>query len=90
MTKITAGEARQISGTSSAEYVEAVYPLIRAAAAEHKRQVNLHSEFWVREGYSGTQKYKDACKILEQDGYVVRFFYEDCIQFTNMYTVVKW
>jgi hypothetical protein len=47
------------------------------------------NNFWIKEGYGQTEKYKSACKILEENGYTVEFFYEEK-QFVNMYTVVRW
>jgi hypothetical protein len=35
------------------------------------------------------QEYKQACQILEGDGYTVKFFYEER-QFVAMYTTVEW
>lgn len=89
MTKITAGEARKLSGPSVHEHVDAVYTLIRAAAEKKQRQIRLHNSFWVQEGYSRTANYAAACKILEGEGYKVSFFYDER-QFVDMYTVVEW
>lgn len=89
MTKITAKEARKLAGPSIQDHVDAVYPLIRKAAENKQRSVRLHDNFWVNEGYTGTTSYKEACKILEGDGYKVRFFYEER-QFVDMYTIVEW
>lgn len=89
MSKITAAEARKIAGPTVQERVDEVYPLIREAAEKKLRQVRLHSPFWVNEGYSGTNEYKQACMILEGEGYQVRFFYEER-QFVDMYTIVEW
>jgi hypothetical protein len=88
MTKITAQEARELAGPTIQERVDAVYPLIRKAAEEGKREVHLH-DWWVHSGFSGTKYYKQACDILRTDGYTVEFFYEER-QFVNMYTVIKW
>ena len=88
MIKITAAEARKLAGPTVQERVDEVYPLIREAAEKGKREIALH-DWWANEGYSGTADYKQACMILEGDGYKVRFFYEEC-QFVNMYTIVEW
>ncbi len=89
MTRITAQEARELAGPTVQERVDAVYPLIRKAAEEKKREVHLHG-WWAHGGYSGdTPDWKQACDILRQDGYTVDFFYEER-QFVDMYTVVKW
>jgi len=89
MTKITAQEARKLAGPTVQERVDEVYTLIREAATEKKRFVNLRDDFWVNEGYSKTKEYQQACMILEGEGYTVRFFYEER-QFVDMYTIVEW
>jgi hypothetical protein len=88
MSKITAAEARRLAGPTVQERVDEVYPLIREAAEKGKRSIALH-DWWANEGYSKTVEYKLACRILEDDGYTVDFFYEER-QFVDMYTVVKW
>lgn len=88
MSKITAQEARKLAGPSVQERVNEVYMLIRSAAEKKKRSIMLHG-WWADEGYGGTADYKQACKILEADGFKVSFFYEE-LQFVNMYTVVEW
>lgn len=87
--RITAAEARNLAGPTVQERVDEVYPLIEKAAQEKKRKIALHDDFWVREGYSGTKDYHEAVKLLENDGYKVRFFYEER-QFVDMYTTVEW
>jgi hypothetical protein len=89
MSKITAAEARKLAGPTVQEQVDLVYPLIREAAEKRKRSITLHDDLWVNGGYAGTVEYKQAVKILENDGFVVEFFYEER-QFVNMYTIVKW
>jgi len=88
MTKITAQEARQLAGPTVQERVDEVYAKIREAATQGKRYVNLH-DWWATEGYSGIDEYKQACMILEGDGFKVEFVYEER-QFVNMYTSVEW
>lgn len=88
MSKITAQEARELAGPSVQERVNEVYPLIRSAAEEKKRRIVLH-DWWADQGYLGSKDYKQACKILESDGYKVTFFYEER-QFVDMYTIVEW
>jgi hypothetical protein len=87
-TKITAAEARKLAGPTVQERVDEVYPLIREAAEKGKRWINLH-DWWADEGYRGSVEYKQACMILEGDGYTVKFFYEER-QFVAMYTTVEW
>ena len=89
MTRITAAEARKLAGPTVQEQVDLVYPLIREAAEKGKRSITLHDDLWVNGAYKGTVEYKQAVKILEGDGYTVRFFYEER-QFVDMYTVVAW
>lgn len=88
MTKITAAEARKLAGPTVQERVDEVYPKIREAATKGERSIHLH-DFWAHEGYSKTAEYKQACMILEGEGYKVRFFYEER-QFVDMYTIVEW
>jgi hypothetical protein len=88
MTKITAHEARELAGPTVEERVVAVYPLIREAAEKKQRRVVLH-DWWAHQGYAGSKDYKQACMILEGEGYTVRFFYEER-QFVDMYTIVEW
>lgn len=87
--KITAEEARNISGPSIQEQVNLVYPLIRAAAEAKRRFVNLHDSFWVNGGYAKSAEWIEAVALLEKDGFKVRFFYQER-QFVDMYTVVEW
>jgi hypothetical protein len=89
MTKITAAEARRLAGPTVQERVNAVYPLIRKAAEKGKRTLVLTESFWVDEGYNPTVQYKEAVKLLENDGFTVKFFYEER-QFVDMYTIVSW
>jgi limonene-1,2-epoxide hydrolase len=87
---ITASEARRMAGPTPKERVEAIMPLIEAAAkVKRERQVAIHDDFWVNEGYSQTPDYKEACTILKGLGYEVEFFYQER-QFVDMYTIVKW
>lgn len=89
MTRITAAEARNLSGPTIEERVDVVHQMIREAAMQKQRQVVLRDDFWTHGGYTPTAEYKEAVKILEADGYEVKFFYEER-QFVDMYTVVKW
>jgi hypothetical protein len=88
MTKITAQEARELIGPTVEDRVAEVYPMIREAAEKKQRRVALHG-WWANEGYSRSKDYKQACMILEGEGYKVSFFYEER-QFVDMYTVVEW
>ena len=86
---ITANEARGLAGPTPQERVDMLDDVIRKAAAAKKRSIALHDPFWVNEGYSGTAEYHEACKILEKQGFAVKFFYEER-QFVDMYTIVEW
>jgi hypothetical protein len=87
--KITAKEARELAGRTPQEEVEIVYPLIQEAARKKKRSIDLHGQFLAHGGYSQTKEWREAKKILEQDGFVVTFYYEE-LQFVNMFTIVSW
>lgn len=87
---ITAKQAKEWAGPTPRERVEAIMPMIEAAAKKREREIHLHEDFWVNEGYSGTPAYKQATKILEELGYKVDFYYNDGSQFADIYTIVKW
>lgn len=89
MSKLTAVEARKLSGPSVDDHINEALESIRIAAIDKRRSAALHSDFWVREGYSSTENWKAACKELEALGFKVSFFYEE-LQFVNMYTKVEW
>lgn len=86
---ITANEARGLAGPTVQERVDMLEDQIRKAAENKKRSIALHDDFWVNGGYSQTNDYKQAVKILEGLGFKVRFFYEER-QFVDMYTIVEW
>lgn len=88
MTKITADEALRLAGPTVQDRVDAVYPLIREEAGKGKRTLVLTESFWL-DGYNPTVQYKEAVQILENDGFTVKFFYEER-QFAAMYTLVSW
>jgi hypothetical protein len=87
--KITAKEARELSGPTLEERVDDVYNLIREAAAKKQRQVNLHEDFWTRGGYDRSPDWKIAVAMLQDEGFNVNFYYEER-QFVDMYTIVSW
>ena len=89
MTKITADEARKLSGPTVQERVDEVYPKIREAATKGKRGIMLRDDFWGNGGYSSTKEWQQAVMILEGDGYKVGFFYKES-QFVDMGTQVEW
>lgn len=87
---ITAKEARELAGPTVEERVSEVFVAIRAAASSKARSVNLHGDFWEHGGYGKTKEWCDAKKILENQGFVVEFYYNGGGQFVDMYTIVKW
>jgi hypothetical protein len=87
---ITAKEARGLAGPTVQERVDELEPLIKEAALEKKRHINLHDTFWVHEGYSGTKEYQQAVMLLEGMGYKVSFYYKEHSIAVDMYTVVEW
>ncbi len=89
MAKITAEEARRLSGYNAEEYADEAFQLIRIAATDGKREIRLHTKFWTQGGYSRTPEWQKACKILEDAGFSIQFFYEER-QFVDMYTIVEW
>ena len=89
MTRITAAQARELAVPTVQERVDQVYPLIEKAAMKKQRSVHLHEDFWAQGGYNETKEWKEAVKLLEQDGYQVRFFWGEG-QFVTLYTIVEW
>ena len=87
---ITAQEARTLAGPTPQERVDDLEPLIKQAALEKKRSINLHDHFWVYEAYSGSTEFKQAKLILEKMGYKVNFYYKEHSIAVDMYTVVEW
>lgn len=87
--RITAEEARKLSGPITTDLLKEAYAAIRLSAKEGKTSVNLTGSFWVTDGYTRTPQWNKIKSILEQDGFIVTFFYEER-QFVNMYTVISW
>jgi hypothetical protein len=87
--KITAKEARSIAFGPIDEALDYAYDMIRKAAEAGKLSTSLQTEFWVREGYSGTDAWKSAKAELEAAGFAVEFYYSER-QFVDMYTIVRW
>jgi hypothetical protein len=87
--KITAAEARELAGPTPQERVDAVYPRIREAAEKGQRSIQIGVDFWAHEGYKGSADYKEAVRLLEADGYTVKFYYEER-QFVDMGTEISW
>lgn len=90
MSKITADEARTISGPGLEDYLNDAYLIIRKAAEAKKRSANLHGDFWAREGYSRTKMWIEAVDTLAKDGFKVEFYYKEHSIAVDMYTMVMW
>jgi hypothetical protein len=86
---ITAKEARELAGPTVKERVADVFEEIRAAATKGGRSLCLHGQFWAKEGYNKTPEWLAAKKLLEDQGFVVTFYYSES-QFVDLYTIVKW
>lgn len=86
---ITAKEARELAGLTVEEQVADVFAEIREAATKGKRKLSLHGQFWAYGGYNKTPEWLAAKKLLEDQGFVVSFYYNES-QFVDMYTVVEW
>lgn len=86
--KITAAEARKIALGPVDEMLELAYTEIRKAAEKGRTTVNVFGE-WQREGYNETTAFKKAKKVLEDDGFKVKYFYEEK-QFVDMGITVSW
>lgn len=87
--RLTADEARAMSGLNAEEEVDLIMDKIKDVTKYKGRKLNLYESFWVNEGYGQTQKYKEACKILKDLGYKVDFYYAES-QFVDMYTIISW
>jgi spore germination cell wall hydrolase CwlJ-like protein len=86
---ITAKEARELAGPNIEELVAETFEAIREAATKGKRRLPLDGQFWTYGGYNKTPEWLAAKKLLEDQGFVVTFYYNE-VQFVQMYTVVKW
>lgn len=89
MKTITAKEARDLAGPTVEEQVADVFEKIREAATSGKRRLHLHGQFWAYGGYHNKPDWLAAKKLLEDQGFVVTFYYNES-QFVDMYTVVEW
>jgi pyruvate/2-oxoacid:ferredoxin oxidoreductase beta subunit len=87
--RITAEEARRLSGPSIESLLGEAYELIRDAASRGKSFVRLITPDWTKGGYNTTEAWKQAKTALEADGFTVNYHYEER-QFVDMYTEVKW
>lgn len=90
MTKITAAEAREISGPGLEDHLAEAYVEIRKAAEAKRREAHLHSQFWTGEGYRRTKMWIEAVDRLTKDGFKVDFYYMEHSIAVDMYTRVTW
>lgn len=95
MPRITASEARAMSGRTLDEKIDSLLVEIEKAAKNGKRELRTgyqHREdpdLWVNGGYSTSPEWQAAKEELQKLGYTVTFFYEER-QFVDMYTIIKW
>jgi hypothetical protein len=91
--RITADQARELAGPSPEEIIEnalsQAYHAIRESANGKRRSVRLNTDFWTHGGYKPTPEWKKVKEILENDGFTVKFFYEER-QFVDMATIIEW
>lgn len=91
----TAQQARELAGRSVQEKVESLLEAVKEKAKQKHRflktgwEYKADEDIWINGGYSHTEEWREAKKILEELGYQVDFFYEER-QFVDMYTVIKW
>lgn len=98
---ITAAEARQLSGRTLDEKLEALGESIKNKIADARKQGGAarglrtgwehpdDRELWIDGGYSQTKEWLLAKQKLEELGYKVEFYYKES-QFVDMYTHISW
>jgi len=86
---ITADEARVLAGPTANEILNPVWDQIEKAAKSKKFKITLRDNFWHREGYDGTDLYKECINILETAGYAVKYFFETN-QFVDAGITISW
>jgi hypothetical protein len=97
----TAAEAKKLAGKSVEEKVELLCESIKKNASERKRSLITgweHKEdrdLWIDGGYSRTEDWEKAKKILEALGYKVTFYCQEppsvwAIPIVAMYTIIEW
>jgi len=92
----TAKEAKALAGPTLQEKVDSVLESIKVAAGKKKRQLRTgwehdeDDELWISGGYSKTEDWKNAKKMLEDLGYTVEFYYQEHSIAVDMYTLIKW
>ena len=98
---LTAAEARELSGRTLDEKLEALGERIKSFIEENKAQGRTVRELrtgwdykedrslWIEGGYETSDEWYEAKKKLEQLGYKVQFNYYEG-QFVDMYTSISW
>jgi hypothetical protein len=87
---ISADEAKKLAGPTPQDRVDMLEIQIKKAALEHKHSIDLHGEFWAREGYQGSEEYKQVKTLLQNLGYKVDFYYKEHSIAVDYYTIVSW
>lgn len=92
---LTAEEARKLMPKTLKEKVNDILEAVAEAARNGKSCLRTgwdyknDEELWSNGGYSRTDEWCEAQKILEELGYKVTFYYRDA-QFVDMYTWIQW
>lgn len=95
MTRLTAKEARELSGKTVDEKIDSLLQTLQIKAKAGKRELRTSwehgedSDLWVNGGYSTTKEWTQAKLALEQLGYKVTYYYKES-QFVDMYTLIEW
>lgn len=93
--RLTAQQAKELAGETVEEKVDKLLIAVEKAAKAKKRKLRTgwdyqpDKDLWIDGGYSTTKEWKEAKKILEDLGYEVTFYYNEC-QFVDMYTLIEW
>jgi predicted transcriptional regulator len=88
--------SEQLDTSSILEKLERLSVCIEKLAKEKKNVLRTgldHQEdndLWITGGYNYTYEWKEATRILKNQGYNVTFFYEDGKYLTTMYTKIEW
>ena len=94
--RITAAEARLLSGLTLDEKIDNILTVIFEAATNKKRELRTgydytpDADLWINGGYSRTDDWEYARKALTDLGYDVSFYYSDESLAVDMYTLIKW
>lgn len=92
----TASDARKLAGPTVMERTEMLLDRIKELAKEKKRECKTGYDYtydvdlWIQGGYSKTEDWKQAKKILEELGFKVSFYYSEGSIAVDMYTSIEW